>query len=61
MVCARLSVISMEQSHQDVSPYGGEAEFDYGQTVRHWKVRFTNTPDAQEFTIELERGGSSCP
>ena len=57
MMCARLGVISREQSGKDVSLYGDEAEFDYDQppgSARHWKVRFINTMHAQEFTIELE-------
>jgi hypothetical protein len=58
MLCARLAVICSKRTGREFSPYGEEAEFDLplpsGQCVP-FKVRFTNTPDRQEFNIEADR------
>jgi hypothetical protein len=56
MMCARLGVISKEQSGKDLSLYGDEAQFCYGPApspANCWRVQFKNTPSEQEFTIEL--------
>jgi DNA-binding transcriptional ArsR family regulator len=57
VLCARLSVLCREQTGQEVSPYGDEAEFGYVLTNGkrfHLAVSFKNTTDDQEFIIQAD-------
>lgn len=61
-ICARLAVLCRD-SGQEFSPYGGEGVIK-AEVVRSvelsnhggegWKVRFKNTTDEQEFTIQAQ-------
>jgi len=56
-LCARLATVCNAEVGHVVSPYGGEAEFDYvsspGKRTR-FKLQFANTPDSQQFSVEAQ-------
>lgn len=54
MLCARLSVLCTGTNGSAVSSYGGEGTITSLQIPSPgWKLRFSNTPGEQEFTLTL--------
>ena len=56
-MCARLAVLTQEITGRDFNPYGDEGafEFPFGTNQKgNWKIQVKNTPDKQEFALDLE-------
>jgi hypothetical protein len=63
-MCARLATVASQQGGGDVSPYGGEAVFDFAPEsgpARRWELRFQNTTDRQEFSLAPMEVPVPCP
>lgn len=50
-MCARLGTMLTERTGREASLFGDEGELP--DAARRFRLRFTNTPSAQEFTLEL--------